>query len=108
MKFSSLPFLKPVLLFQKRGFDTKFYKFKQKQLKAQRNQEDVSFTESLSTLSIYRLGIPSPLRAHVQLGALETNKPIRGEVDFPFPLSQSAKKPIILVFAKVTLLLLLR
>lgn len=84
----------------KRSYDRKQFKLQKKLAKASRNQEDVPFEDALSTLSIYSLGIPSLLTGHVQLGPLESTRPLRGQVDLPHALS-TQKAPVMLVFAKV-------
>jgi hypothetical protein len=93
---------------QKRGYDRKQFKLQKKALKAARNQEDITFAQSLGVLREYTLGVPSLISAHIQIGQLESTKPLRGELELPKSLESvlekteaSSKKPIVLVFATV-------
>ncbi|KND02696.1 ribosomal protein L1 [Spizellomyces punctatus DAOM BR117] len=89
----------PTLVSTVRHYDRKRYLREKKRLKAQQNQEDVSFEEAFSVFRTYCLGEDRVVSAHIQVHRQEGTRTVRGEVNLPTQVSADDKS-VILVFAK--------
>ncbi|KAJ3175518.1 hypothetical protein HDU87_006181 [Geranomyces variabilis] len=90
----------PSLLVATRNYDRKRYLKEKKKLKAQQNQEDITFADAAAVFRKYCLGEDKVVSAYVQVPRIEEGqRPVRGEVALPVQVSDEDKS-IILVFAK--------
>ncbi|TPX62523.1 hypothetical protein PhCBS80983_g00257 [Powellomyces hirtus] len=90
----------PLRLSSIRNYDRKRYLKEKKKLKAQQNQEDITFSDAAAVFRKYCLGEDKVVSAHIQVPKHEEGqRPVRGEVSLPVQVS-SEDKSIILVFAK--------
>ncbi|KAI8587798.1 ribosomal protein L1-like protein [Geranomyces variabilis] len=90
----------PFLFLSTRKYDRKRYLKEKKKLKAQQNQEDITFADAAAVFRKYCLGEDKVVSAYVQVPKIEEGqRPVRGEVALPVQVSDEDKS-IILVFAK--------
>ncbi|KAJ3007982.1 hypothetical protein HKX48_008829 [Thoreauomyces humboldtii] len=83
-----------------RHYDRKRYLKEKKKLRAQQNQEDVTFPDAVAVFRKYCLGQDKVVSAHVQVPKHEEGqRPVRGEVSLPVQVS-AEDNSVILVFAK--------